>query len=269
MDRRTYGLLLGAIGIGAVAGTTVLPRLKARLGVDRLVDVGSAGTALALVLFALARQTPLALVAGAVAGCSWIAVLSTLNVSAQRALPGWVRGRGLAAYATVMFGAMTAGSLVWGEIASVQGLPAAHLAAAAGALVAVPLLRRHKLQSGAGPDLTPSMYWPPPVIDDPVDDERGPVLVTVEYRISPTDRDAFLAAVDRQGAGRRRNGAYRWGVFEDTAEAGRWIETFVVDSWLDYLRGLQRVTHADRILGDAVLRFQQGDPPRVTHLVAP
>jgi len=265
----TYGLLLGAIGIGAVVGTTVLPRLKAWLGADRLVDVGPAGTALALLLFALARQTSVALVAGALAGWSWIAVLSTLNVSAQTALPGWVRGRGLAAFATVMFGAMTIGSLVWGEVASVRGLPVAHFAAAAGALLAMPLLRRHKLHAGTGPDLTPSMYWPQQLIADAVEGDRGPVLVTVEYRIADADRDAFLAAVNRQGAGRCRNGAYHWGVFEDTAKAGRWLETFVVDSWLEYLRGLGRITHADRELNEAVLRFQQGDPPRVTHLVAP
>jgi MFS family permease len=265
----TYGLLLGAIGIGAVAGTTVLPRIKAKLGADRLVDVGSAGTALALLLFALARQTPLALVAGALAGWSWIAVLSTLNVSAQTTLPGWVRGRGLAAYATVMFGGMTTGSLVWGEVASVQGLPVAHLVAAAGALLTVPLLRRHKLHSGAGPDLTPSTYWPQQLIADAVEGDRGPVLVTVEYCIPAADRDAFLAAINRQGAGRRRNGAYRWGVFEDAANSGRWLETFVVDSWLEYLRELKRVTHADRALSEAVLRFHQGDPPPVTHFVAP
>lgn len=265
----TYGWLLAAIGIGAVAGTFVLPRLKAWLGANRLVDVGPVGTALAMLLLALARQTPLALAAGALAGCSWIMVVATLNVSAQTALPGWVRGRGLAAYATVMFGAMAIGSLAWGEVASLQGLFATHLIAATGALLTVPMLRRHKLQAGAGADLTPSMYWPQQVVADDVDGDRGPVLVTVEYRIAAANRDAFLAAVDRQGAGRRRNGAYRWGVFEDTTNAGRWMETFVVDSWLEYLRELRRVSHADRALNEAVLRYQQGDPPPVRYFIAP
>ena len=266
---QTYGLLLAAIGIGAISGTVVLPRLKAMLGANRLVDVGSLGTALAMLLFALARQTPLALAAGALAGLSWIAVLATLNISAQTALPGWVRGRGLAVYATVMFGAMTIGSLTWGEVASLQGLPGAHLIAAAGALLTVPLLRRHQLQSGAGPDLTPSMYWPQQVVAADVDGDRGPVLVTIEYRIAAADREAFLAAIDRQGAGRRRNGAYRWGVFEDAADGGRWVESFLVDSWFDYLRGLERVTNADLSLSESVRRYQQGDPPRVTHFIAP
>lgn len=168
-----------------------------------------------------------------------------------------------------MFGAMTIGSLAWGEVASLKGLPATHLIAAAGALLTVPLLGRHKLQTGAAADLTPSTYWPQQVVADDVDGERGPVLVTVEYRIAAADRDAFLAAVNRQGVGRRRNGAYRWGVFEDATNAGRWMETFVVDSWLEYLRELHRVTHADRTLNEAVLRYQQGNPPPVRYFIAP
>ena len=83
------------------------------------------------------------------------------------------------------------------------------------------------------------------------------------------DREAFLAAIDRQGAGRRRNGAYRWGVFEDAADDKRWVETFLVDSWLEYLREFERVTHADRALSAAVRRYQQGEPPRVTHFIGP
>jgi MFS family permease len=266
---RAYGLLLAAIGIGAIAGTFVLPQLKARLGADRLVALGSVGTAVAMLLFALARQTPLALAAAALAGWSWIAVLATLNISAQTALPGWVRGRGLAAYATVMFAAMAIGSLAWGEVASLLGLPAAHCIAAAGALLTVPLLRGRKLQAGPGPDLAPSMYWPQQLLTDDVDGDRGPVLVTIEYRVAPVDRDGFLDAIARQGAGRRRNGAYRWGVFEDAAVAGRWLETFVIDSWLEYLRALTRLTHADRALAEAVLRYHQGSRPVPAHFIAP
>ncbi len=136
-------------------------------------------------------------------------------------------------------------------------------------LLAILPLRHHKLHSGAGPDLTPSMYWPQQLIARAVDGDRGPVLVTVEYRVVAGNRDAFLAAINRQGAERRRNGAYRWGVFEDAANPGRWLESFLVDSWLESLRELKRVTHADHDLNDAVLRFHEGDPPRITHFVAP
>jgi len=264
----TYGLLLGSIGVGAIVGAVVLPHLKARLGPNRVVAVGAVGTVLALFAFAVATQPAIALAAGFVAGLSWIAVLATLNVSAQTSLPGWVRGRGLAVYTTVSFGAMTLGSLLWGEIGAGVGLPAAHALAAIGLLTATFLLRARELQSGSGPDLTPSMYWPLPVLPEPDDDERGPVLVVVEYRIAASDREAFLTAVHRLGRARERNGTYRWGVFEDAAEQGHWVETFVVDSWLEYLRVLERVTQADLALLQAVERFHQGDPPAVHRFVA-
>ena len=104
-----YGLLLGAIGAGAVGGAFVLPQLKAKLGADGLVAAGTAGTAVALLLFGIAHDTITTLVASVDAGICWIATLSSLNVSAQLALPEWVRGRGLAIYVTVFFGAMTIG----------------------------------------------------------------------------------------------------------------------------------------------------------------
>ena len=259
----TYGLLLGSIGVGAVIGAFVLPRIKALLGPDRVVAAGSAGTAIALVVFALASRPALALAAGALAGVSWIWVLATLNVSAQQSLPGWVRGRGLAVYTTAAFGAMTAGSLLWGESGAVLGLSGAHGLAALGLLVATVALRGKRLQSGSGPDLTPSMYWPMPVLPDSSDEERGPVLVMVDYRIAATDREAFLRAADRLGAARRRNGIHRWGVFEDATEPGHWVELFLVDSWLEYLRVLKRAARADLQLLEEVKRFQQGGEPRV------
>jgi len=93
-------------------------------------------------------------------GISWIAVLANLNVSAQLALPEWVRGRGLAIYVMVFFGAMTIGSVIWGQIARLGGLPLAHFIAATGATLAVAATWRWRLQTGSGPDLTPSMDWP-------------------------------------------------------------------------------------------------------------
>src|SRR6185437_10622677 len=144
-----------------------------------------------------------ALAAGALAGLSWIAALATLNVSAQTALPGWVRGRGLAIYTTVSFGGMALGSLLWGELGAAFGLPAAHGLAGAGLLITTLALRDKKLQSGTGPDLAPSMYWPQPVLPRQPDEERGPVLILIDYRIVDTDREAFQTAVHRLGASRR------------------------------------------------------------------
>ena len=262
-----YGILLGAIGSGAVAGAFVLPWLKNRWGPDRTVAGGTLGTALALAAFGLSTSGAVAVCAGVVAGASWIAVLASFNVSAQVALPEWVRGRGLALYMTVMFGALTLSSALWGKAADLVGLPAAHLAAAVGALAMIPLSWRWKLQSGAAADLTPSLHWPA-VAAREVDYDRGPVMVTVEYRVRPADRAAFLAALQKLGPERRRDGAYAWGIFEDTAAEGRFVETFYVGSWLEHLRQHERITNADRVLQDAVAGFHVAGTPAVSHLVA-
>jgi predicted MFS family arabinose efflux permease len=264
----TYGVLVGAIGAGAIGGVLVLPRATAKLGPDRLVAAGTLGTALALVLYSVAHDTPTALVASLLAGAAWIVVLSSLNVSAQVALPEWVRARGLAIFMTVYFGAHTAGSALWGQVAVVWGLPLAHFIAAAGALLAIPITWRWHLHTGANVDLTPSLHWAAPVVSHEIEDDRGPVLVTVEYRIDPAKRRAFLAALDRLGRERRRDGAYRWGVFEDAADPSRFVETFLVDSWLEHLRQHERVTNADRVLQTQVQLFQMEGTPKVTHMIA-
>jgi predicted MFS family arabinose efflux permease len=262
-----YGVLLGVIGVGAVGGAFFIPWLKARLGPDRLMALGALGQAAAMVLYGLARDPLTALVASAIAGASWIAALATLTVSAQVALPDWVRGRGLAIYSTVFFGCLALGSAVWGEVAAVIDLPMAHFLAAGGAVAAIALTWRWKLQTGAGLDLTPSMHWPSVTALD-IERDRGPVLVTVEYRIRPADRAAFLEAVAKLEHGRRRDGAYAWGIFEDAATEGRLVETFLLESWLEHLRQHERVTQADRLVQDAVQKFNLDGAPKVTHFIA-
>jgi len=263
-----YGILLGAIGAGAVCGAFIMPWLRAKFGPDLLAASGMLGTAVTLALYGLAQNASTALVASLLAGVSWIAVLATLAVSAQISLPDWVRGRGLALYTTVFFGCLTIGSAVWGEVAAVFGLPAAHFLAAVGVLAAIPLTWRWKLQAGAGLDLTPSMHWPAPLTAYPIDQDRGPVLVTVEYRIRPQDRPLFLQTIEQLGHERRRDGAYRWGVFEDAAEEGRIIEAFLVASWTEHLRQHERVTNADRLVQECVQRFQLDGAPKVAHFIA-
>ncbi len=225
-----YGMLLGAIGASAVAGAFALPWLKASLD-------------------------------------PWTVALSTLNVSAQVALPEWVRGRGLAMYVTVIFGALTLGSAIWGEVAAVAGLPAALFLAAAGAMVAIRLTWRWKLQTGANVDFSPSMHWAAPVTTRAIEKDRGPVLVTVEYHIDPKNREPFLEALGQYARERRRDGAYDWRLFEDPAEEGRFIEIFLSDSWLEHLHQHQRVTKADRVLEQAVRHFHIGSGPKTTHLI--
>jgi hypothetical protein len=262
-----YGTLLGAIGAGAVGGAFFLPRLRAYAGPNGVVALGEAATAVALVLFGLAQQPWVAMLACLLAGLGWIAVLASLNVSAQTVLPDWVRGRGLAAYVTVFFGTMTIGSALWGVVAEHLGLAAAHYLAGGGALLALGATRRWKLQSGPAADLTPSMHWPEPVLADGVDQDAGPVLVTVEYDVAGEHREQFLRALRPLARERRRDGAYEWKVFQDSAHPERMLETFLIDTWIEHMRQHQRVTQADRAAEERVWRFAR-EPPRITHYIA-
>jgi MFS family permease len=262
-----YGVLLAAIGAAAVAGAVLLPRLRRKLGANKMLIAATVATAVATGLFAIAHGFVVAIVASLLAGVSWIAAVSSLNVSAQVALPEWIRGRGLAVYITVMFGALAAGSAIWGELAVLTGVSTALVSAGVGALLFIPLTSSWKVQTGAAADLTPSMHWPAPITLQPVGDDRGPVLVLVEYHIDPKNRQPFLRTLGQYARERQRDGAYDWGVFEDPAREGRFIETFQTDSWLEHLHQHERVTNADRILESAVWRFQVGAGPTTTHLI--
>jgi MFS family permease len=263
-----YGFILAVIGAGAIAAAFGLGWLESKLGPDWLVAAGTIGTAVAMALFAVAREPAIALVASVIAGAAWTVSVATLNISAQVALPDWVRGRGLAMFVTVLFGAMALGSAIWGQVADMVGLSAVQFIAAACALAVIPLTWRWKLKTAAGSDLTPSMHWPDPIVTHDVERHEGPVLVTVEYRIDPRHRGQFLAAMDQLGYERRRNGAYGWGVFEDSASEGRMLETFLVESWVEHLRQHERVTQEDRVLQDLVNQFHTKDStPKITHFI--
>jgi hypothetical protein len=165
-------------------------------------------TALALVLLAIAREPATGLIACVLAGISWVAAIATLNVSAEFALPGWVRGRGMAMSATVIFAGLAVGSTVWGPAAQVIGLLAVHIIVAIALVASVPLLWRRKFQTAAGLDLARSMDWPAPLLSDDIEPDRGPVLVTVGYVVAAVDREAFLTAMAKLAGERRRDGAF-------------------------------------------------------------
>ena len=263
-----YGVLLGMVGLGSILGSFALKSLKARLGSDRLATLGTLGTILALALYGAAREPVIAALASLIAGASWITMMTTLFVSAQLALPEWVRGRGLAIFLTAFFGAMTLGSAVWGKVASVEGVPAALFLAAAGAAIGMALTARWRLQTAAALDLTPSMHWRTPVFVYPIEDDQGPIMVTVEYMIDPKDLKPFLALIHEIGLERKRDGAYAWGVFEDTQLSGRIVETFLIQSMLELRHLRTRVTIADRMIEEQAGAFLK-EPRRVTFLVAP
>lgn len=262
-----YGWMLGTIGVGAVSAVFVLPALERAIGHERLVSVAQVGTALSMAIFAFATHPGPAFAGSLLAGASWIAGVSRLNVSAQLSLPDWVRARGLALHVALTFGAMTLGSVAWGQLARAAGLVPALYAAASVALILVPLAARWKLGAGSGLDLSPSMHWPAPIVREGIEDDEGPVMVAVQYQVAQSSRGAFLAAGEELERQRERSGAYGWEMFEDAGHPGRFVETFYAESWLEHLRQHERVTVADRTAEVRVRALVESEPI-VTHLVA-
>ncbi|MGB7974853.1 MAG: MFS transporter [Roseiarcus sp.] len=261
-----YGILLSAISVGAIVGSFGHEKLRHKFGADRLVAAGTMLTVVALTLFAIAQDLPISLCACLLAGVAWVNNLTCLYTSAQNVLPDWVRGRGLAVFLTVIFGTMTLCSAAWGEVAARSGLSAALLIAAAGAVAAIPLTWGWKLQPGPL-DLSPSQHWSLPETREEIDNDRGPVLVKIEYRIDPKDSAAFVRALDELGFERRRDGAFAWGIFEDAGDLGRYEEAYLIESWLELKHLRERVTNADRVLEDEI-REMLIAPPRIEFLIA-
>ncbi|MGD9340373.1 MAG: MFS transporter [Chromatiales bacterium] len=267
-----YGMLLASIGAGAVVGALLLPRFRERLDTNKVAAAGAAITATAMLLLSTVAIPTAAVAAAFFGGMGWISVLTSLSISAQTALPNWVRARGLAIFMMVFFGSMAAGSALWGQVATALSVDTALLIAAIGALMAIPLTWRARLGQGEDLDLSPSAYWPAPAVNKRIDDaaDRGPVMITIEYEIDPAQERDFLVAIHSLSGERYRDGAHDWGIYQDAEEPGHWFEWFLVSSWTEHLRQHERATIHDKDVQEAVKAFHVGqEAPRVRHWLAP
>ncbi len=264
-----YGILLGCIGAGAVSAALLLPRLRKRWSRDVLVRGASTLLAGAMLLCAVARSAFVLVPAMLLVGVSWLSVLSTLHVSAQTAVPAWVRARALAVYLVMFSLGMTGGSVLWGYIATHSSVALALAVAAVGSLVAMVVTRAYTLGGVDGSDPGEAVAWPEPATHGDIAPDRGPVLVTVEYRVAPENEQGFALAIQELRRIRRRDGAMLWGLFHDAADEQRYVETFLVESWVEHMRQHHRATAGDQAVNDRVRAFHIGDEaPRVSHLVA-
>ena len=264
-----YGLLLGCVGVGALAGAAALPWLRARLTPGAQLTAGSAGLAAVALIQALAHITALVAVGLAVGGMAWILALSTLNSLYQLSLPQWVKARGLSFYLVVFQGGSAIGSVAFGVAAQHIGLSPALVAAAAG-LALGPLAGLHYRFQAIPPDqLLPAGDWPVPNLaaDGP---PGGPIMVSVGYQALPEREDELLAALQDSRFSRRRTGASSWRAWQDSGHPGRVLEQFVVASWEQHLLQHARVTKRDQQRYDAIRSMTDpAHPTTVTHWVTP
>jgi MFS family permease len=270
LDAAGYGGLLACLGLGAASGAAFLPALRERVPLDLLVAVASAAFGAVLVTLAYLTVLPLLAAALVLGGFAWVGVLANFTTATSTSSPAWVRARAMGVYLLVLQGGLAAGSALWGALAQSAGRPSALALAGAGLVATLPAGLRWRVGVTQDLDLTPSphrnpldLVWEPGL-------DAGPVMVLVDYRIDPDSADDFLAAMRALGRVRRRDGASSWGIFRDSTDPSRYLETFIVESWAEYLRQRERLTVADLAVQESVRSYHQGEePPRVFRFIDP
>ncbi len=263
-----YGILNGSLGLGAVAAASTLARIRKRVDADKLLAATSLYYIAALIILALVHNPALVILTLLGAGFAWTATMSTLNVSVQLSIPRWVSARALGLYLMTFQGGLALGSIVWGAMAQRFSIGTAFLVAAAGMAVSLPFLLRIHILKGTLPDLTPFQHRRPAPAYAPANPSDGPVRISVEYHVSPEHLPAFTQAVYQLQGVRRRDGAVRWGIYRDASDSTRLNETFLMESWLEYLRSRERVTTDAAAIRDRVWALHTGpEPPRITYQI--
>jgi MFS family permease len=264
-----YGILNGSLGLGAIVGATTLHRIRQRIPADTLL----AGTSLyyigALLILAFVKIPWLVILALVIGGFCWTSTMSTLNVAVQLSVPNWVQARALGTYLMTFQGGLALGSVLWGFIAERASTRVSLICAAIGMAATLPLALRKHIAEGAAPDLSPYRWKRPlPELAMPPDPEDGPVRISIDYDIAPENYAAFTHVIHELEAVRLRGGAIRWGIYRDAANPRHLNETFLMESWLDYLRSRERMTAADQAIRERVWALHSGpEPPKTSHQV--
>ena len=282
----SYGILNGALGLGALISATQIPRIRRRVSADKILAAATLYQAFTLLILAFVPTAAVIIPTLVLSGFAWTATMSSINTSVQLAVPPWVTARALAAYLMTFQGGMALGAILWGFLAEHTQTRTALAAAAAGLLLTLPIVHRFQILQGPTPDFTPYQFKrPAPQLISPLDPadaatlehtpdperpdfHEGPVRISVEYRIPLESYALFTQRVHELRGVRLRDGALRWGIFRDAGDPTHLNETFLMESWLDYLRSRERTTAADAAIRAKVHALHQDDaPPRVSHQI--
>ena len=264
-----YGILNGSLGAGAILGATSLAYVRRHVSTQVLLASTLSYYVVLLVVLALVKSPAIIIAALLVGGFAWTSTMSTINVAVQLSVPGWVQARALGAYLMTFQGGLALGSALWGLLAEHTSTKTSLLCAAGGMLLTAPLAMRTRLLEGEAPDLTP-YKWKRPVPQFPQtpEPEAGPVRISVDYTIPEEHYVEFTHAVHELEGVRLRGGAIRWGIYRDAANPEHMNETFVMESWLDYLRSRERMTAADHTVRARVVALHAGpELPVVSHQI--
>ena len=264
----TYGLLLGAFGVGAVAGAIGNARMRQVMSTEAIIRWSSIGFAVAAAVAGLSTHLLAAMAALLLAGAGWLLALATCNVAVQMSAPRWVVARALSIYQMAAFGGLAAGSWLWGEVAASESVTLALLAASVVMVASAALGRWLPLAHREDLNLDLLRHWKEPSTALPVEARTGPVVITIEYVIRQADIVEFLGAMRDRRRVRRRDGARSWRLLRDLADPDVWIERYETPTWLDYVRHNSRMTHHDSAISRRLRALHRGpDGPRVRRMI--
>jgi MFS family permease len=258
---QTYGVMLGAFGMGAVIGALNISSLRGRLGDEGSIRLCMIVMGSCVAVVAVSRWPIVTGSALVVAGAAWTASVTLFNVGVQLAAPRWVAGRALAGYQAAITGGIAFGSWMWGSIASVIGVEGALLISAA-TLLASPLLGLWmRMPTVSGPNELSLDVLADPEVRLSLSPRSGPIVVEIEYRVDPARARLFYAVMQHVQLSRQRNGAYGWSFARDIADPELWTERFHCPTWHDYLRQRSRSTASERALHIRAVEFHIGPEP--------
>ena len=254
-----FTLLLASMGAGAIVAAMFLPRLRQAMARDVLVLRGTLLQAAAMAVMAIAPNVYVAVPAMVLAGMAWITTANSLSVSAQLALPNWVRARGMSIFQMSIMGATALGAAVWGQVATVTSVHLSLALAALTGVMAMALVQRLVTDRHMEEDLSPSQAFKAPVATTPP--QAGRVVVTIEYTIDPARAAEFRTLMQESRRSRLRQGALSCDLLHDLADPARYVEQIVDESWTEHLRRFDRVTASDVALRERKLAFHRGESP--------
>lgn len=260
-----YGMLLGFFGSGALVGAFLLPKIRSRFSLNNIVAGTTILMALTIACLATVRSFVVILAVMAAAGMAWLILISVFSIAVQAVIPSWVRGRVLSVFMLVFFGGFAGGSMIWGALALWAGIRQTLVGVSILLLIGIVLTQKYKLPTGEDLDLTPVQQLPSFLTIKGLADEERPVLVVIDRRVDHGQVADFLESVRPLKMIRLRDGAIRWNLFRDVTDPCHFIESFIVESWIEYLRQHERFTVSDREIEERVDAFHIGDVPPATH----
>mgnify|MGYP001260934051 FL=1 len=264
-----FGILLALLGSGAVLGALLMPHLRQKLNCDQLILTGAIGFAITTFILAIVTNFYFACGVMVLGGISWICVLATLTTLVQQVVSAWVRARAISIFLAIFFGGMAMGSILWGWMATHFTISIALLIAAAGLLVFNFLTYIFISAENLILDHTPSQHLPAPIVIEPPRFEDGPVMVTVEYTVKRQNIENFTGAMRDLRRIRLRDGAFFWSLFRDIENSKKFVECFMIESWLEHLRQHERISISDKEIIEKVRTFhEEKTPPHILHFVA-